>query len=117
MEYHEALPGIDLQVEDFIPPLVAALEDAGFSTVRSFDLRSACAPLDAPCPHHGLRPCNRQLVVLLVYDWIGSLYCLTIHGMDDHCDITLTGTETKATSQMDETIRLIIEMTREGCEK
>jgi len=43
----------------------------GFRVVRSFDLRSALAPLaahaDCECPHHGTAQCTCQFVVLLVY--------------------------------------------------
>jgi hypothetical protein len=43
----------------------------GFRVVRSFDLRSALAPLtahvDCECPHHGTAKCTCQFVVLLVY--------------------------------------------------
>ena len=48
-----------------------ALARRGFRVVRSFDLRSALAPLaahaDCECPHHGTAQCTCQFVVLLVY--------------------------------------------------
>ena len=48
-----------------------ALIRHGFRVVRSFDLRSALAPLaahvDCECPHHGTAKCTCQFVVLLVY--------------------------------------------------
>jgi len=48
-----------------------ALTRRGFRVVRSFDLRSALAPLaahaDCECPHHGTAQCTCQFVVLLVY--------------------------------------------------
>jgi len=49
-----------------------ALTRHGFRVIRSFDLRSALAPLAAhagcDCPHHGTAQCTCQFVVLLVYD-------------------------------------------------
>lgn len=45
-----------------------ALRAVGMTVVRSFDLRSACAPRpDLACPHHEGTPCDCQLMVLLVY--------------------------------------------------
>jgi hypothetical protein len=48
-----------------------ALARRGFRVVRSFDLRSALAPLaahaDCECPHHGTAQCTCQFVVLLIY--------------------------------------------------
>ena len=111
MELNEKLQGADLQVEESIPPLVDALEGAGFRSGRSFELRSACTPLDSPCPHHGLKPCNCQLVVLMVYDWFDSPYSLTIHGTDHRCDITLVNIDSSINCEVEESIHLIIEIT------
>ena len=48
-----------------------ALTRHDFRVVRSFDLRSALAPLaahaDCECPHHGTAQCTCQFVVLLAY--------------------------------------------------
>src|SRR5690349_3807482 len=44
------------------------LEEAGYQTVRTFDLQaSRLAQFDCPCPHHGTEKCDCQMVVLLVY--------------------------------------------------
>lgn len=57
------------------------LEQAGFRTIQTFDLKTArLAHLDCPCPHHGMAQCSCQMVVLLVYHGASSPTTLIIHG-------------------------------------
>jgi hypothetical protein len=51
-----------------IQELTENMAAAGLRVVKTFDLRAACAPFtDSICPHHGVAPCDCQLVVLQVY--------------------------------------------------
>ena len=70
----------------------------GFRVVRSFDLRSALAPLtahvDCECPHHGTAKCTCQFVVLLVYGDPsagsgGAPVVITAHSRDAQAQVQL----------------------------
>ena len=66
--------------ETVIHQVIKNLEAAGLQVVKSFDLRSACAPFnDNVCPHHGAGPCDCQLVVLLIYSPGIPLVSLILH--------------------------------------
>lgn len=70
--------------------VVTLLRNEGLSPQRTFNLRSACASLSDPsCPHHGDRPCDCQLIVLLVYDQQLPPVALIGHGYDDQTEICL----------------------------
>ncbi len=59
------------------------LEEAGYQTVRTFDLQvSRLAHFDCPCPHHGTEKCDCQMVVLLVYMGKRKPVTMIIHGSD-----------------------------------
>lgn len=65
--------------ETVIRQVTQTLTAAGLRVVRSFDLRSACAPFDQVCPHHGTVACDCQLVVLLVYGVGTTPVVLVLH--------------------------------------
>ncbi len=70
-----------------------ALTRRGFRVVRSFDLRSALAPLaahmDCECPHHGTAQCTCQFVVLLIYDASGAPVVVTTHSRDAQAQVQI----------------------------
>ena len=75
-----------------------ALARRGFRVVRSFDLRSALAPLaahaDCECPHHGTAQCTCQFVVLLAYGDPstvsgGAPAVITAHSRDAQAQVQL----------------------------
>ncbi len=70
-----------------------ALTRWGFRVVRSFDLRSALAPLaahsDCECPHHGTAKCTCQFVVLLVYGASGAPAVVTAHSRDAQAQVQI----------------------------
>jgi len=75
-----------------------ALARRGFRVVRSFDLRSALAPLaahaDCECPHHGTAQCTCQFVVLLVYSDPsagsgGAPVVITTHSRDAQAQVQI----------------------------
>jgi hypothetical protein len=75
-----------------------ALARRGFRVVRSFDLRSALAPLaahaDCECPHHGTAQCTCQFVVLLIYGDPstgsgGAPVVITAHSRDAQAQVQL----------------------------
>ena len=70
-----------------------ALARRGFRVVRSFDLRSALAPLaahaDCECPHHGTAQCTCQFVVLLVYGESGAPAVITTHSRDAQAHVQI----------------------------
>jgi len=75
-----------------------ALARRGFRVVRSFDLRSALAPLaahaDCECPHHGTAQCTCQFVVLLAYGDPstgsgGAPVVITAHSRDAQAQVQL----------------------------
>jgi hypothetical protein len=115
MAIYETLHRAHVHADDFVLPLTQGLEAAGFRAVRSFDLRSACAPLGVPCPHHGQGPCDCQLIVLLVYDWFGSPYSLTLHGSGHQCEIKLVEAGPGTNQGVVESIQLVIELVKEDC--
>jgi hypothetical protein len=59
------------------------LSQAGLRLVQTFDLHTARLGLhDCPCPSHGTRQCDCQLIVLLVYGEAAEPATLILHGND-----------------------------------
>src|SRR5512143_606363 len=55
----------------------------GFKVLQTFDLNAARrAAARCPCPHHGTKKCNCQMVVLLVYGQTSRPVSLILHGND-----------------------------------
>lgn len=109
MEFGNVILSVDMGVNEFIHPLIAALNEAGIRAYRSFDLQSACTPQHSPCPHHGTIPCSCQLVVFMVYDWHGNHHSLILNGYEGQCEIALDETDGYMTGHIADTIRLLIE--------
>jgi hypothetical protein len=54
--------------EEAVRHIIGQLERVGLQVMQTFDLQKArTAHADCPCPHHGARECDCQIVVLLVY--------------------------------------------------
>ena len=59
------------------------LSQAGLRVIQTFDLHAARHTLDdCPCPHHGTRECDCQMLVLLVYGEVVEPATLVLHGND-----------------------------------
>lgn len=89
MSYSEIILTIEAPVDAIVTILMDAFRALGLRVNRSFDLQSACAPHHSPCPHHGTIPCSCQLVVLMLYDWEGKQYGLTIHGSEGQSEVAI----------------------------
>lgn len=76
------------------------LTDAEFRVVQTFDLQVArLAHSDCPCPHHGTKDCNCQMVVLLIYGKQEDPATLIIHGQDGRSWVSLAGPVGKRANQ------------------
>ncbi len=89
MSYSEIILTIEAPADAIVTILMDAFRALGLRVNRSFDLQSACAPHHSPCPHHGTIPCSCQLVVLMLYDWEGKQYGLTIHGSEGQSEVAI----------------------------
>ena len=89
MSYSEKILTIGAPADEIVSTLMNAFRALGLHVNRSFDLQSACAPHHSPCPHHGTIPCSCQLVVLMLYDWEGKQYGLTIHGSEGQSEVAI----------------------------
>ena len=66
------------------------LATAKLRAVQTFDLHSARHALeDCPCPHHGTKQCDCQMVVLLIYANAAEPATLILHGNDGRTWISL----------------------------
>jgi hypothetical protein len=115
MAIYETQQRAHVHADDFVLPLTRGLKVAGFRAVRTFELRSACVPVRIRCPHHGQGPCDCQLIVLLVYDWLGSTYSLTVQGSGHQCEIELVEAGPGINQGVVESIQLVIELVKEEC--
>lgn len=82
-EDSDLLP-VKLDCQIAVETATQRLEQLGLRILRSFDLSTAaCVPQPGmPCPHHGIVPCDCQLVVLLIYGEDGPPVSLVAHGHD-----------------------------------
>lgn len=61
-----------------------ALKQYGLQSLRTFDLHAArVGHADCPCPHHGTKQCNCQMLVFLVYQGSQPPATLVLHGSDE----------------------------------
>ena len=59
------------------------LTEDGFQIIRSFDLQTArTAHSNCKCPYHGMKECDCQMIVLLVYDKHGHPLTMVAHSQD-----------------------------------
>ena len=57
------------------------LSRAGLRAMQTFDLHTARAALrNCPCPHHGTKECDCQMVILLVFGQAEEPATLLLHG-------------------------------------
>lgn len=89
MSYGEKIVTIEAPADEIVQILMNAFSALGLHVNRSFDLQSACASHHSPCPHHGTIPCSCQVVVLMLYDWEGKQYGLTIHGSEGQSEVAI----------------------------
>ncbi len=76
------------------------LEQHGFQSFRTFDLQATrTGYADCPCPHHGTKQCNCQLVVVLVYQGSQPPATLLLHGSDEISWFYLVNTPRQPISQ------------------
>jgi len=58
----------DQSCDEAVAWMVKQIRQAGMKVIPTFDLQIARhAQVVCPCPHHGTRQCDCQMVVLLVY--------------------------------------------------
>lgn len=90
MNYNTRLISLDLDCEEVIEQVRHRLKVFGVRTIRSFDLKSACASYpDLTCPHHENSPCDCQLVVLLAYGQRSSPASIIIHSHRGQTEVDL----------------------------
>lgn len=66
------------------------LLQAGLRSIQTFDLHAARVGLhDCPCPNHGTKECDCQMVVLLVYGNTSEPVTLILHGNDGQTGISI----------------------------
>jgi hypothetical protein len=69
--------------------MVQQLSASGFQIKRTFDLQAARqAHADCPCPHHGIRDCTCQMIVLIVHSE-DQLTTIVAHGQDKRTSLCL----------------------------
>lgn len=97
--------------ETVITEIKKRLSGRGYTVMRSFDLKSACASYpDLICPHHGEPPCDCQLVVLLVYENETSPVSLVIHSHRGQTEVTkVTFPDTQSDPELNASIRSTME--------
>jgi hypothetical protein len=70
--------------------LSQALRDVGLEVTTNFELDGACAPLSEPCPHHGMKPCSCQLILLAVQGFpLASPSLIRIHSDAEQASVQL----------------------------
>jgi hypothetical protein len=59
------------------------LSQVGLRVLQTFNLNTAHHMLaDDPCPHHGMEPCDCQMVILLIYGMTDEPVTLILQGSD-----------------------------------
>lgn len=111
MDVCDGFPTVDLDCQIAAASVTNRLEQFGLRVLRSFDLRTAaCGPSSGdPCPHHGARPCNCQMVVLLVYGQAGPPLSLVAHGYDHQTGFYLANDPAPSDAPTTELIRRALE--------
>ena len=93
MSQESRLLSLNLDGNKAVENLSHCLTSDGMHVIRSFDLQTArAAHENGPCPHHGEKPCDCQLIVLLVYDDRGSLLKIIAHSKDRKTHFSLINT-------------------------
>lgn len=73
------------------------LRQNGLRVIQTFDLHTARhATEDALCPHHRKRPCDCQMIVLLVYGNEGEPVTLVLHGNDGQTWVSMVNNPRQA---------------------
>ena len=116
MSKNTRLITIDLECEDVIMQIRRRLSEHDVRTVRSFDLKSACASYpDMTCPHHGESHCDCQLVVLLAYGKSSIPASITIHSRKGLTEVDLVDSpNNRPQNDLDQLIRLTLETKEVG---
>ncbi len=109
MEFGRKILVSNRPVDEITQTLKNAFEAVGVLMQQSFDLQSACAPLQSPCPHHGTVPCNCQLVVLTLRSKDDVWGALAIHGSEGQCEISIIEEEHGSNILIDDLIAQAIE--------
>lgn len=66
------------------------LSQAGLRPIQTFDLHAARGGAhDCPCPNHGTKECDCQLIVLLVYGKTAEPVTLILHGNGGQTGISI----------------------------
>ena len=66
------------------------LLQAGLRPIQTFDLHAARAGShNCPCPNHGTKECDCQMVVLLVYGKSSEPVTLILHGNDGQTQLSI----------------------------
>ena len=109
--YH--LVTLDMDCEAAISLIRSNLSAFGVRTLRSFDLKSACATYpDLTCAHHEDVQCDCQLVVLLAYGMGKAPVTLTVHSNRGHTEIELVSSPSdRPNKNLEATIRRAIAAT------
>lgn len=84
------LLSLNLNSEAAVERIMDRFKKDGLQVIRSFDLQSAkAAHVDCSCPRHATNDCNCQLVVMLVYDRLGTMVTLVAHSNDEQTHFVL----------------------------
>jgi hypothetical protein len=74
---------INRPFDDVLTWTTRQLSQSGLRLLQTFDLSTARpAPADCPCPQHGTKKCDCQMVILLVYGAKTEPVTLILHGND-----------------------------------
>jgi len=93
--------------EEAVSWVVQQASSAGLRIVRSFDLKVARqAHTDCPCPHHGTKQCDCQMIVMLIYGGDHQPISLVAHGYEGKTWFSLVDTpQQRADPGLEATIR------------
>ena len=90
MSQESRLISLNLDGNKAVENLSHRLTSDGMHVIRSVELQTALsAHENIPCPHHGLKQCDCQLIVLLVYDHRGSHLKIVAHSKDKKTHFSL----------------------------
>ena len=74
---------VDLPCDTALQMAKRKLSLAGLRALQTFNLHAARLALhDCPCPNHGTKACDCQMVILMVYGETADPVTLILHGND-----------------------------------
>lgn len=84
---------VDYPCDQALDWLTRSLTQEGLHVLPTFDLHDARVnPEECPCPHHGTKECDCQMMVVLVYGQAEQPATLVLHGSDGQTWLSIINT-------------------------